>query len=376
VRRQADIIVIGAGIAGASVAARLAAYAQVVLLERETVPGYHSSGRSAAFFSPSYGNPAICALTAASEPFYRSPPTGFTHTALLRPRGCLHVARPDQRDSLAALRAQHPTLQELLPQQCHALAPLIPQQLISAGLLDDAGGDLDVDAIMQGFLRNFRQAGGVLATSNEVLGLDYRQGQWRVNCKSEALHAPVIVNATGAWADATAERAGLAALGITPLRRTAMIIEPPAGMDVSDMPMVTDIDEQYYFKPEAGKLLLSPADETPGPPCDAQAEEIDIAVAADRYCRATGLPLPKITHHWAGLRSFAPDRNLVIGFDPRASGFFWLAGQGGYGFQSAPALSELAAHMLLGKNSFAASDPALGWRDTLAPDRLLNTNAA
>lgn len=345
---SADIIVIGAGIAGVSAASEMAATARVIVLEREPRPGYHATGRSAAFFVVSYGNAAVRAITAASEPFYRSPPRGFTEVPLLRPRPCIFFGRPDQRGALLSFHAEVPSLQSLAPEQVRQRVPIILPGYLEGGLLDITGGDLDVDAILQGFLRRLRERGGELYSGREVQGLSRSNGLWEVVTGDETLTAPVVVNAAGAWVDEIARLAGLEPLGLQPKRRTAMLLDPPEGRDISDWPLMVNVEEEFYFKPDAGALLLSPADETPSPPCDAQPEELDVALAVDRFETATGLEVSRVTHRWAGLRTFAPDKTFVVGFDPRTEGFFWLAGQGGYGVQTSPGMARLAAALVTG----------------------------
>ena len=218
---------------------------------------------------------------------------------------------------------------------------------LSQGLIDPVGGDLDVDAVLQGYLRLYRQRGGALLTNSAVTGLSYSLGQWQVALSDRQITAPIIVNAAGAWADEVAALASLKPLGLMPKRRTAILLNAPALADIKDWPMVIDVDEQFYFKPDAGQILLSPADETPSLPCDAQPEELDIAIAMDRFLAVVDLDIKSINHSWAGLRTFAPDKTFVVGFDPIAKGFFWLAGQGGYGVQSSPGMSQLARHLIL-----------------------------
>lgn len=366
-----DFIVIGGGIAGVSAAAELAANARVILLEQEPQPGYHATGRSAAFLSPSYGTAVARAVTARSEPFYLSPPAGFTETPLLHPRPYLLFARPDQRDVLLARQQAQPSLRRLTPAEVQERVPILLAERLEGGLLDERGGDLDVDAILQGFLRSLRRRGGEVRPRREVLNLSRNQGLWTVAAAEETLAAPVVVNAGGAWADDIAQRAGLAPLGLQPLRRTALLFAPPEGCDVSDWPVTVNIEEEFYFKPDAGAVLLSPCDETPTPPCDAQPEELDVAQGVARYEQAVSHRVDRITHRWAGLRTFAPDRTFVVGPDPRAEGFFWLAGQGGSGVQTAPVLAGLTAFLLTGASprGDTAADRTLAGQ--LAPDRLL-----
>lgn len=345
----ADIVVVGAGIAGASVAARLAPDAKVILVEREDAPGYHSTGRSAAFFAPAYGNEVVRRFTAKSESLYRSPPEEFTDIDFLRKRDVIFLGRADQAVSLEAQHREVGGLARLGVDGIIDRVPVISPDYADAGLLDSGGGDLDVDAILQAFLRAFRQSGGEFVTNAEVLGLERAGDGWLVRTSAAEISAGVVVNASGAWADEIAGLAGLDALGLVPKRRTAFLIDPPGDVDIGHWPLVVDADEEFYFKPDAGRLLVSPADETPSAPMDARPEELDIAIAVDRLTRATSLAVPRIHQPWAGLRTFAADKTFVAGFDPRTQGFFWLAGQGGYGVQTAPGLSAFAADLVLGR---------------------------
>ena len=366
-----DIIVIGGGIAGVSAASELAATARVTVLEREPQPGYHATGRSAAFFVISYGNAAVRAVTAASEPFYRSPPQGFTDIPLIQPRPCIFFGRPDQREALLSLHAEVPSLQRLTPEQVRKQVPIMLPDYLEGGLMDETGGDLDVDAILQGFLRRLRSRGGELYTQREVQGISRSGGLWRVTGGDETFAAPVLVNAAGAWVDEIARLAGLAPLGLQPKRRTAMLLDAPEGRDISDWPLMVNVEEEFYFKPDAGALLLSPADETPSPPCDAQPEELDVALAVDRFETATGREVSRVNHRWAGLRTFAPDKTFVVGFDPRTEGFFWLAGQGGYGVQTSPGMARLAASLVTGSSALEQAGIGENLVNRLSPARLL-----
>ncbi len=367
--RTADALVIGAGIAGASAAFALAREGlRVVLLERESQPAYHTTGRSAALFIKSYGNATIRRLTVASEPFYEDPPAGFSEVPLLTPRGFMFIARPEQRErleeELAFARRFVPGARRLDAQEARAMVPLLRPDYLAAAMLDPEARDLDVGAIMGGYLRGLRAGGGELFCDAEVLDLRREGGIWRVESRAGRFEAPVLVDAAGAWADEIAKLAGLAPLGLVPKRRTAFLVDPPPGTEIGSWPLVADVEEQFYIKPDAGRILCSPADETPSPPCDAAPEELDIAIAIDRTQRAFDLPIRHVRHRWAGLRTFAPDNTPVLGFDPRTDGFFWLAGQGGYGIQTAPAMASLAAALLAGGSAgemrelCAALDPA------------------
>lgn len=347
-----DVVVVGAGMAGASAAAEIATTRRVALLERESQPGYHSTGRSAALFSETYGNAVVRALTRAGRGFFYSPPEGFAEHPLVRTRGSLHIARADQLAELNAFFALPDigaNARRLNAAEALKLCPLLREGYAAAAILEPDAADVDVHALHQGYLKQFRARGGVLFTHANVDGLQKTSSGWVVRTTAGEFGARVVVNAAGAWADEIAKLAGLDPLGITPFRRTAMLVDPPSGFNIADLPNTIDIEEEFYFKPDAGKLFLSPADETPSEPCDAQPDEMDIAIAIDRVQQATVIDVRHVRRKWAGLRSFSPDRSPVIGYDERAAGFFWLAGQGGYGIQTAPAVSVLVASLVDGK---------------------------
>lgn len=373
--QEFDVVIIGAGMAGASLAWHLAPRLKVLLLEQESQPGYHSTGRSAATLHRSYGNRAIRALTAASAPFYLDPPAGFAETPLWRQSAVLKVAREDQREELAQnldnTRRFVPDAQPLDRAGCLRLLPALRPDYVAAGLLDPTMLDLDVAAILGAFLKGARRRGTVLQTSAAVEALAAAPGGWTVTWRDGVARAQVVVDAAGAWADGIAALAGLAPLGIVPHRRTAVIVPAPADMPTAGWPMVEAIGETWYLKPDAGRLLCSPADETPCDPGDVQAEELDVAICVDRIEQAFTFPVRRIESRWAGLRCFTRDRTPVVGEDPRAPGFFWLAGQGGYGIQTAPALATTATALITGD---ALTGPLHeGPFDTmlLRPDRLL-----
>lgn len=368
-----DFVVIGAGIAGTSVAAELAERGAVLILEMEAQPGFHTTGRSAAMFAMTYGPAPIRALTRASKAFFEQPPRDFTDHGLLMPRGMMMVAREDQMIALDQLMAELdddvPGLRQLDGTQARSRMPLLRDGYVTGALFDEHSRDIDVHALHQGFLRYFRASGGTLATSEEALALERDGGVWCIKTKHGVRKGSVIVNAAGAWADRLGALAGSSGIGLMPKRRTAMTVAAPAGIDMDDWPMTVDVEERFYLKPESGRLLISPADETPSEPCDAQPDEMDVAVCADRIQNAFDVEIRRIENKWAGLRSFVSDKCPVCGYDPQVEGLFWLAGQGGYGIQSAPALAKLAASLILAsplEPSVADQgvDPA-----ALAPDR-------
>ncbi|MDN3922128.1 NAD(P)/FAD-dependent oxidoreductase [Roseateles violae] len=349
---QLQFIVVGAGMAGASIAAELAPHGPLVLLEAESQVGYHTTGRSAALFSEAYGNAVIRALTRASRSFLEQPPAGFAAAPLLRARDTLYLAGPGQRHLLAQFRADpalaaHTSL--LSAEAVAARVGILRPDLQEGAVLHAGSADIDVDLLHQGFLRQARARGAQLRLDSAVRALRREGGDWVAHTDGGVYRAPVLVNAAGAWADAVATMAGARPLGLQPLRRTAALIDAPPGLDIAAWPAVIGVDESYYFKPDAGHLLISPADETPSPPCDAQPEELDVAIAVDRFETVTGLQVRQVRHRWAGLRVFSPDRRPVLGFDAELPGFFWCAGQGGYGIQTAPALGRAAAALALGR---------------------------
>lgn len=347
----ADIVVIGAGIAGASAAAHLAGSARVVVLEREPQPGYHSTGRSAALFSETYGNAAIQALTRAGRAYYDSRAGGLSDYPILSPRGALIFAMPGQQEMLdaswAELSPQHPTLQRLGVGEICALVPVLRPDKVVGAIYAPEEMDIDVHALHGAYLRRLRQRGGRIVTNAPVTALARRGRSWTVTTPAGEFAAPVIVNAAGAWADEIARLAGLPPVGLVPKRRTALIVAAPPDAAIERWPITVDAAETGYFKPEAGKLLVSPADETPMPPCDVQPDEIDVAIAIERLHERTTIVVRHVERKWAGLRSFVADKSPVAGFDPLADGFFWLAGQGGYGIQTAEGMAKSAAGLIL-----------------------------
>ncbi len=346
-----DYLVVGGGIAGTSVAGELGRRASVCLVEAEARPGVHATGRSAALFAPTYGGREIRALTRASREFFDRAPAGFSHGRLLTPRGCLYIARADQAASLAAMQAairdSGGTATRLTKAEALHSIPQLRGDYVDAALLDENAMDIDVDALHQGYLRTGRQVGVDVRVDSRIASLDRRAGLWETTLGGDTIRARIIVNAAGAWADGVGALCGARPIGLQPMRRTAVLVEPPRGADITGWPAIIDVDEQFYFKPDAGKLLISPADETPVEAGDAQPEELDIAIGADRVQAALDIDIRRVAHSWAGLRTFAPDRVPVVGFDPRVEGLFWCAGQGGYGIQTAPALARTAAALAL-----------------------------
>lgn len=347
-----DFAIIGAGIAGVSAAYHLAPRAKTIILEREHVPAYHTTGRSAALHSETYGNADIRAITVATGRFYRNPPQGFADHPVLTPRGAMVAGRTDQEAAMQKAAATYaslvPSVRWLEPAEALRLQPLLKPATVGGGaIFEPEADDMDVAAIHAGFLRGARAAGGVLRLDAEVTALERKAGVWTIRLRDgETIRAANIVNAAGAWADVLGGLAGTKPVGLVPKRRTAFTFDAPAGAELEKMPMVIDFDESWYFKPEVGQFLASPADETPSEPCDAQPDEMDIAIAVDRIETATTLQIRRLKNKWAGLRSFVSDKSLVVGYDA-LPGFFWLAGQGGYGIQTGAAAGRLAASLAL-----------------------------
>ena len=345
-----DFLIVGSGIAAASVAYWLAPHGRLVLLERENQPGYHSTGRSAAMFIASYGTPQVRALTQASRSFFDHPPTGFTENAILSPRGMLIVAQPGQQALLdehwQVLRAMSPGARLLdAAQACAVMPALRPERVLGAVYEPDAA-DIDVNTLHQAYLRGARQHGAQLVCDAPVQSITPLGPLWQVQAGGAVYQAPVVINAAGAWCDEVASMAGVAPLGLTPKRRSAFVFAPPSAVDCTHWPMCLGADETWYLKPDAGQLLGSPANADPVVPQDVQPEEFDIATGIYRIEEMTTLQIRRPSRTWAGLRSFVSDGDLVGGFDAGVPGFFWLAGQGGYGIQTSAAMGQACAALL------------------------------
>jgi D-arginine dehydrogenase len=348
--QHADYLIVGAGIAGASTGYFLAGQGKTIVLERERQPGYHSTGRSAALYTVAYGTPQVRALTAASRAFYDAPPPGFAEHPLLSPRGELVVdfsgdTAELQRQFLEA-RAQVPEARLLDADQACALVPVLRRDKVQGALFDPSAADIDTDALHQGYLRGIRQQGGEIHNDREVLRIARDGDAWLVDCGAEQYRAPVLVNAAGAWCDELARLAGVAPIGLVPKRRAAFTFHGPEGVDCHAWPCVVDLHEAFYFKPDAGQLLGSPANADPVAPHDVQPEELDIAMGIYQIEEHTSLSIRRPAHTWAGLRSFVADGDLVAGYDGRAEGFFWVAAQGGYGIQTSAAMGQASAALI------------------------------
>lgn len=348
----ADFVIIGAGIAGASVAHWLAPHGRTIVLERESQPGYHATGRSAALFMESYGTAQVRALTLASRAFLEAPPEGFSEHPLLTPRGAMMVGTPEQQAELDehwnVLSAQSPRARRLSPEEACALVPALRADLLAGAVYEPDAADMDVHAIHQGYLRGMRRAGGTLVCDANVTALQWADGLWRVEASGKTYAAPVVLNAAGAWCDLIGQLAGAQPLGLQPRRRSAFIFAGPAGQDCTQWPMVHGAGEDWYIKPDAGLLLGSPANADPVDPQDVQPEELDVALAIHRIEEMTTLQIRRPTRTWAGLRSFVADGDLVGGFDAQLPGFFWIAAQGGYGIQTSAAMGETCAALARG----------------------------
>jgi len=367
-----DIVVIGGGISGVSIAARLAAHARVCVVEAEEQLGTQATGRSAALFVEAYGPPEIRRLTGLSRSFFEKPPDGFSQAPIARRRGGLVFGRADQREKLEAefAFAQKTAVVEWLEtDELRARAPLLKPGAATAGFLEPNAHDLDAHALLQGLARQARRHGAEFVTSALVHRLASEKSGWRVDAGERSFVCAVVVNAAGAWADRIAALAGVAGVGLEPRRRTAatLPVPPEVAALLPSHPFATAVDESFYFKPETGAIMVSLSEETPSEPCDAYADDLDVAKALECFHAATIVPRARPTAAWVGLRTFAQDRVPVVGFDSDRPGFFWYAGQGGYGIQTAPALSALAAKAVLTTPLDTEDAEALR---ALRPDRL------
>ena len=357
-----DVVIVGAGIAGASLAAELGSTVRVLLLEAEAQPGYHATGRSAAFWTESYGGPDVQPLTTASGPFLANPPPTFSARPLMQRRGALYIGTASDRVHAEKLRndfsSSGVTITPSSRLEMQSLLPgLRPQWTI--GIWEPECCDIDVAALHAAYLGQYRRNGGRLLCDARLTKAAYMRGHWQIETTAGSFSAKQMVNAAGAWADDVAQLAGVGKIGIQAYRRTiAQITDPPAP---PSLPLVLGLDGSFYFKSDiGGRIWLSPHDETLTVPCDAAPEEIDIAQAIDRFSNVVDWTVKHVEHKWAGLRSFAPDRLPVIGPDPGNAAFFWLAGQGGFGIQTAPAIARIGAALLTGEMAIEAGlDPML-----------------
>jgi D-arginine dehydrogenase len=346
----ADVLIVGGGIAGAGAAYELAAGASVTVLEREAQCGYHSTGRSAASYTENYGGAIIRRLAIASRPFLEGPPAGFSDHPLLSPRGMITIAREDQLEmlerQLKRARLLVESIEAIDVADAIARVPILRRDYVAGAFIEPHSMDLDVHGLHQGFLREAKARGARIVVNADVQAIDRHDELWTVTTPAGVFRAPLLIDAAGAWSDAIAVLAGARPLGLVPKRRTAFNVPAPAGMSIREWPMVNDAAEEFYFKPDAGQLFVSPADATPSEPVDAYPDDIDVAAGVERLERATTLNVRKVSRSWAGLRTFAADAEPVVGFDGRVEGFFWLAGHGGYGIKTSPALSRACVSLI------------------------------
>ncbi|UTW56016.1 FAD-binding oxidoreductase [Kordiimonas sp. SCSIO 12610] len=351
---ETDFLIIGGGIAGAGLAYFLAGHGSTMIIEMEDQPGYHTTGRSAAFLAETYGGPKIQPLTTGSKPFFTAPPEGFIEAPLLTALGAVHIFTEEQRERAEKMAAE---LQQALPgvklltkSEVVARAPYLSHYDFVGGIDDPDCGSLDVAALHQGYLRGAKHVGATIMVNAGLEGAVFENGRWRVKIRHGEVFAKTLINASGAWADEVAVRAGVKPIGMQPLQRTIVTVENPEGLPFDPTSsMIIDADERFYFKPEGTGYILSPADEKPVQPSDAQPDIEDVALAVHYFEEATGVRVKSIEAKWAGLRTFAPDRAPVIGYDANTPGFFWNVGQGGYGIQTSPAWSRVAASLVLNK---------------------------
>jgi D-arginine dehydrogenase len=346
-----DILVIGGGIAGLSAAAALSSNARVTVLEAEEQIGYHSSGRSATMVHYALGDRLVRELTLASRPFFDDPPADFTEVPIGRPMSVLIHAREDEREALDRLHtelAPFASLDRLDAAGVHELCPLLKENALY-GLADFNGLRLDPHALLQGNLRRLRRNGGELRTGLRAVAIERRGPAWTViSEKGESLSAPILVNAAGSWADQIAVMAGIRPVSLEPKRRTIITFDAPPGTALESLPFAKTIHDELYFAPESGRLFASPMDEVPSEPTDAQPDDYEVALAAYRMEERTTIKVRQIHSKWAGLRTFTPDKHPAVGFAPDSEGFFWLAGQGGFGLQTSPAMAAITSSLILG----------------------------
>ena len=367
-----DVIVIGGGIAGASVGYFLSQRRRVLLVERESGFGYHSTGRSAAEWTAAHCTGAKRALALLGEAFLDAPPDGFADVPLLRRRGNIVFAAPGQEDEaddfFTEVSAHTPKLREITADEALAVVPFLRRERLARCYYEPDNAEIDVNALHQGYLRGIRHQGGLTRGAAEMIAASRVGASWCVTLGTDTAEAPILVNAAGAWADVVAKRAGVAPLPVEPRRRTALTFSP--GFDVRDVPPVDEIGTGFYFKASGNALMVCAGDATPSTPCDAQPEELDVAVAVDFFERTTSLEIKRIASRWAGLRTFVQDEQPVAGFDAAAAGFFWLTGQGGAGIMTSPGLGQVAA-ALIEKRELPSVATALGITpDVLSPRRL------
>jgi len=346
-----DYLIIGAGISGAAIGYELALHGKTLVLEMEAHPGFHSTGRSAALYTPNYGPDLVRKINKLSATFLQSPPTGFTAGELLSHRGMMTVVSSNDAQVLPSLLAVGGGYVEQIDvPQIRKLAPFLKTESIHGAVYEHGVFDIDVTALHQGYLTGFKQRGGTLICNATVDSLLNSNKQWRVSTTEASYTTSIVVNAAGAWADHIGSLAGATVIGLQPKRRTAILVDPPAKVHMASVPAIDFYGIDNYLKPEAQQLMVSPGDETHVDAQDIQADDFDVAVLVDWLERNTHIEVKRVSHQWAGLRSFTADGTPVVGFDPAVDGFFWLAGQGGYGIMMASALGRASAGMITQSN--------------------------
>jgi D-arginine dehydrogenase len=371
--RESDILIIGGGIAGASLAYEIAPFASAIVLEREDQCGYHATGRSAASFTENYGTAVIRRLAIASRPFLENPPPGFCEYPILLPRGMITIAREDQLDALAEelrrARLLVPSIEPIDSENVLRRVPVIRRDYLAGAIIEPFSMEVDVNGLHRGFLAGAKAKGVPIVTKAEVQTIARLGSVWQIATTAGLFRARTLVNAAGAWADEVARMAGLMPIGLQPKRRTAFNVPAPQGLDIGQWPLINDVGEEFYFKPDAGQLFVSPSDATPSEPMDAYPDDMDVAQGVERLQRATTMIINRVSQAWAGLRTFAADGSPVVGPDPQEQSFVWLAGQGGYGIKTSPALARACAEMILHDRLPASLTEAGVRRSDVAPNR-------
>ncbi len=349
-----DFIIVGGGVAGLSAAYNLSKIGKVVVLEREESIGYHSSGRSASLFHLGIGNSKVKSLTYYSNEFFQNPGESFSEIPLTSPSSLLLVVRPGQEE---LIESELPKIREFSPKasivDIEGISKLVPviskdHSDINIGIFDESAYRLDAHALLQGYSKGIKKNGGLITNNANVNNISQSGSTWQVQTEDTEYVASILINAAGAWGDELAKMANVEPIGLSPLKRTLISFDPPEDSQIENWPFVRSLAEEFYFLPESGRILASPADETPITACDAQPDEYDIALAAYRIEEMTSMAVKHIHHKWSGLRTFSPDRVPVAGFDDKKSGFFWLVGQGGYGLQTAPAMADITSSLISG----------------------------
>lgn len=367
-----DVAIIGAGIAGTAIAAELPSSYKILVLEMEDTPGYHTTGRSAAILSPSYGPPVVRDLTQKSQDFFQNPSKEFTESPLLRRRGLLKIATAEQLREINGNQlsnASLPDVEEWDTDKLRDEIPILRDDFQGRAWYEKDCWDIDVDILHQSYLRQLKKKGCRLICDARVEALAPLKNGWKLEINQGSFRAELVINAAGAWAGQIGEHAGATEIGLVPKRRTMVVVSAPEHVATKRLPMIVDSQENFYLKPEAGRLFLSPADETPSEPCDSQPEELDVAICIDRIEKVFDLDIRRIENQWAGLRSFVADKNPVCGFDPKVPNFFWMAALGGYGIQIIPELSRLAVRMIDAKDRENTLLTETSVLQGLSPDR-------